>query len=281
MSDLNIINPQDIEDYLVRFAGDDSLLQKLLIAAMANIIKKEPEGMEELTALPEDAPDWLREKWNTSTTWHKFDAKKNIRLAGRIYDVCEWLEYAIENNVEWVSNTDNQGRPKKLLKISSFEQLKRVMEKDELQIMAERRKMASKLLVEEKNSNDTVNVMYFDDGHRIVKLNTEKALDNEGDYLEHCIGRGNYDHSLSGNVTEFYSLRDRNNMPCASMRVDKDQYTVTEIRGRRNGSPKGKHIKYIATFCAENSLYMSPGLAMDEGFTVLSRVLKDSDFNAS
>ncbi len=268
---LNIINTQEIDNYLQSFCGDDVQLQTFLISALQNVIKKNPAYMDVVSELPEESPPWLRDKWNTQKSWHKFSRKKDIRLAGKVNDVVNWLKDAIEYKMDWINQVDDLGRPKKLLKISSLEHLESVQQKDQQQIDLKISKLAERELEVEGQYNWLDKVMSFDDGHYIVRLATETALDTEGAYLGHCIGRGGYDYALSGNVTEFYSLRNKDNLPCVSMSISKDNRCLVEVSGRRNSHPKSKFIPYIATFCRESFVDMANAFCLDEGYEFLSR----------
>jgi len=266
---LNIINVEDVDIYLKKFCGDDKRLAIFLIAALSNVIRKAPESMEQLNSLPNNPPSWLLEKWSKSEIWHRFNDKLDIRLAGRVYDVVNWIEDAIMYDMEWIKNLDGKQRPLKLLNISSYEHLLDVMKKDEVRISQKRQQISEKMLIEEGIRDDFKKVMLFEDGYYIVRLKTEEALDIEGAYLDHCIGDGGYDHWLGGNVKRFYSLRDSNNLPCVSMSVRCDEYSINEIKGRKNSFPKEKYIPYIATFCDQAGYFMCSALSFDEGFNYL------------
>jgi hypothetical protein len=270
MKTLNIINTADIEAYLHRFCEGDERLQVFLVAALANIIKKNPECMETVFALPDNAPQWLCKKWDEQRSWHRFNEKKNIRLAGGVYDAVNWISSAIEHEMDWIENVDAQGRPRKLLQISSMEKLTQVISKDERRIAEKIRLTAKQGLLSGKLSAGFEKIMTFDDGYYIVRLKSEDALDVEGAYLEHCIGDGSYDYCLGGNVVEFYSLRNKENLPCVSMCVDTETYKkLSQVSGRRNSYPKNKFIPYIATFCSQVAIVMSEALSFDDGYNLL------------
>ncbi len=266
---LNIINTTDIDFYLKNFCGADTRLQTFLIAALKNVIQQRESSMELLSSLPLDAPEWLRQKWHDGGPWHRFDAKKDIRLAGRVFDAVSWLEAAIENDMAWTNQLDNKGRPRKLLQISTFEHLETISSKDRRQIADKKRKAAERVFLKEDLTRDFEKIMDFDNGFYIVRLKTKKALALEGAYLEHCMADGDYDYCLGGNVTQFYSLRDSNNLPCVSMCVEKDQRRMTQVRGRRNSYPKEKFIAYVATFCSQIYVDLSDALSFHEGFKLL------------
>jgi hypothetical protein len=271
---LNIINPDDVNIYLSRFCSDDERLQRFLIAALGNVIKQRESCMELLHSLPDDAPQWLRDKWQGGENWCRFNDKKDIKLAGLIFYIVGWLEDAILNDMAWTHEVDAQGRPYKLLQLSSFNHADRVMNKDLRQIADKKRKVAERAFLKDDLTHDFEKVMAFDNGFYIVKLKTEKALKLEGAYLEHCIGDGEYNAWLDSHDVHFYSLRDRNNLPCVSMCVEKDRYQMTQVRGRRNAYPKGKFIAYIATFCDQICVNLSSALSFHEGFDLLCDDIK-------
>lgn len=269
MTDLNVINISDIDDYLKRFCGGDERLETFLISAMSSIIRKTPECMEVLETLPDDAPEWLVKKWDQNPVWHRFDYKKNIRLSGRVDSLVTQIEEAIEYDMPWTHNLDKWDRPYKLLRASSFEDLWNIFEKDQKHIKRIRREITSDRIRRGDFKKDFERVMTFSDGYYIVRLKTENALVWEGGYLDHCIGNDDYVHQLQDSVREFYSLRNCDDMPCVSMALEKDMGRLTEIRGKKNSYPKGDYIPYIATFCSQADLVMCEALSFHQGFEYL------------
>lgn len=234
--------------------------------------------MEEVTTLPDDAPTWLVEKWDPAVTWHRFHRTRNIRLAGHVHQILLWLEDAIENEMDWLDNVDEEGRPKKLLKSPSLEHLEKVMDKDQKQILLKRRNAAAQKFTRENLKTHFEKVMMFENGYYIVRIKTAQALDLEGDYLEHCIGNGEYAPSLKTNDKLFYSLRNKEDLPCVSMCVERDGISnLTEIGARRNAMPKAEYIRYIATFCEENLIRMTEALSFKEGFLRMGNPLYFND----
>lgn len=264
---INLVNPIDVETYLEGFSNGNGKLASLLVAALASFIRKSPEYMETLQSLPENAPAWLTQKWNGQTTWHRFEPRKNIRLAGHVHAASLWLEQALEYDLDWLHNVDGQGRPKKLLKLSSFDQVMAERAADDRRILDKKRERARAELQDERKGQDILPIMDFDDGHAIVKLLTPRALDRESAFLEHCIGDGQYDAELDKDSYFYYSLRTRENIPCATFSVDRQYKYVVFLAGRRNGFPETKHMRHIATFCYEYYLDMTGCLRFSEGFT--------------
>lgn len=261
---VNLINPHDVDSYLKKFCGDDERLQMLLITALARIIKKSPDCMETIREMPENAPVWLRDKWQAHAQWHRFEPRKYRLLAGTVYQVTGWLQSAIEHDLEWLHNVDERGRPKKLLKFSSFKQVYEQIDADKSIIKRRERTKARAALKDETEGVDILEVMTFADGHRFVRLLSERALDREGAYLEHCIGEGGYDQFLHGDTYFCYSLRAPDNTPCVTMCVDVKYRYLYSLSGPKNSLPNMKYIPYVATYCHEYWVDMSGGLCMKE-----------------
>ncbi len=272
---INLVNPFDVETYLEGFSNGNEKLARLLVIALASFIRKSPEYMETLQSLPENAPAWLTQKWNGETTYHRFEPRKNIRLAGQVHAASLWLEQALEYELEWLQNVDEQGRPKKLLKLSNFDRVMEERAADDRRILDKKRERARMDLKEETAGLDIAPIMTFDDGHVIVKLLTPRALDRESAFLEHCIGDGYYDSELYKDTYFYYSLRTQDNTPCATFSVDRDYKYVTYLAGRRNGFPEGKHMRHVATFCYEYYLDITACLRFSEGFTQPAQWDKD------
>jgi len=83
-------------------------------------------------------------------------------------------------------------------------------------------------------------VLDFEDGFKIVKLIGKNAFDREGYLMAHCVG--SYYERCNSGKTEIYSLRDKNNMPHATM--EKDQ----QVKGKGNGDIHPKYVGYVVKF---------------------------------
>jgi hypothetical protein len=269
---INLINPDDVENFLKKFSNGDPVVEKFLVVACANIIKKSPEYMAEIQTLPDDAPGWLAQKWDPDRTWHKFDPRKNIKLPGFVYSIAQWIEQALYYEVPWTKNLDKYGRPRKLLKISSFKQAFNELYADEDVIRNIKRARARDELKEEEQGMDFEKVMSFDDGHYIVKLISLRALDRESAYMEHCIGDGNYDERFQNKTLFFYSLRSADNTSILSFVTEPSSRYLCAVSGRRNAAPSFKDLQYIGSFCYQYYVEMSGAI-----FAENAHVLMDSD----
>jgi hypothetical protein len=79
-------------------------------------------------------------------------------------------------------------------------------------------------------------VLDFKDGFKVVKLVGKNAYKREGYLMRHCVA------DYYGREVEVYSLRDKDNMPHATM--EKDQ----QIKGKGNGNIHPKYVDYVVKF---------------------------------
>lgn len=268
---INLVNPDDVENFLKKFSNGDPVVEKFLVAACANIIKKSPEYVAELQSLPDDAPGWLVQKWDPNRVWHKFDPRKNIKLPGLVYSIAEWIEQALYYEVPWTKNLDKYGRPKKLLKFSSFKQAFEEMRADDNVILNIKRAKARVEFKEEVQGIDFEKVMSFDDGHFIVKLLSLRALDRESAYMEHCIGDGIYDERFENGTLFFYSLRSADNTSKLSFVTEPSSRYLWAVSGRRNAAPSFKDLQYIGSFCYEYYVHMSGAIFADNAHVLIEK----------
>ena len=154
-----------------------------------------------------------------------------------IYD---WLSVAVENNESWLSNVDAQGRPKKLMKLSTIEQA--VQEADKAMRKANQR--LGRLMLEEGHE-----AIYaeLDGGYSIVRMLTPQALDNESVRMQHCIGHGSYDGKLCDSSNLYLSLRDRHGKPHITFEISvaDDRFLVHQMYGKQNLPPMSKYLRVL------------------------------------
>lgn len=248
---IHLVNSDAIEDYLKKFCNGDQRLEFLLTTALVKVIKKTPECMEKLPALPDSAPVWLSQAWHSQPEWHQFSPRKNIRLAGSIKQTIDWLHQAIAHDVAWLRNVDDQGRPRKLLNISDFKQIWDFYDEDKKKIIEEARRQGREVLKDETEGGEFLNVMEFTDGYKFVRLLTTRALDREFAFLEHCIGDGDYDDCLKARTLIYYSLRTADNIPRVTITIDPYTRGVHYMASKRNKLPDPKYLGHIASLCLE------------------------------
>lgn len=248
----NLINTEDIDLYIKQFCDNDPQIEVWVCASLSRIFRRNYKVIEEVTVLPENAPEWLVQKWDSGGPWHRFAPKKGTGYPHWITEIAEWVQYAIACDEPWIHELNPKGIPFKLLSFSSLDEAIEEKKKDVARISARLRREA-RLRLPHDDQGDTRQIMIFDDGFKIVRLVAERALDRESAFLEHCIGDGQYDDDLFGTNIFFYSLRDEEDIPCATMSVDSKDHWILQIAGRRNVFPE-KYYDYLASFCHEFEL---------------------------
>lgn len=95
-------------------------------------------------------------------------------------------------------------------------------------------------IVEDKK--DTKTILKFEDGSRMAKLLTKKALEREGFLMRHCVA------SYDPKKTEIYSYRDSYNNPHATIEIVRDKKEINQVKGKGNGSIHPRYIFAILEF---------------------------------
>ena len=108
-----------------------------------------------------------------------------------------------------------------------------------------------------KEGEDIKTVQKFSDGSRIVKLLSQKSLDEEGRLMGHCL--------TSEYKNSHFSLRDSKGYPHVTMELDSNK-TIHQIKGKENKSPVSKYVPYIIDFIEKNNLNVSSEDARNIGF---------------
>ena len=158
--------------------------------------------------------------------------------------IADWLEAAEANDEAWLRNVDNNGRPNKLMNISTLDQLVAAAEEGWQQTMDQ---MAASGIQE----SDERIVEELEGGYYIVQLMSEAALTLENKRLRHGVGAVT---DLSLPETAFLSLRDQFNTPHATI------YTI-KSRNYSFSSTEGDRVSYFADE------------ALDDGFCTQIQVL--------
>lgn len=255
----NVINPEAVEAYLAPFANGDERIGFLLTSSLRKVLLRRAENIAEVTTIPADAPEWLHAKWETGKPWHRFETRKDPRLAGKILYIAQWLEKVIAVSPEWLSRTDEKGRPRKLMQLKTIDQF---MEE------------ANRNIIEMKKSDcmfdkegDIQDIMTFADGFKIVRMRTPGALDREGCWLKHCIGDGQYDAQIASNEWRFYSLRDKKNKPLATFKVYYPDRSISDLSATSNNLIPAACSPYIFAFCKQFNLNFA-GAGGEKKYTV-------------
>jgi hypothetical protein len=150
----------------------------------------------------------------------------------QINHIADWLASAVATEAAWLSNVDDQGRQKKLMKFGSLEAMH-----------AEAEKHMRKALAAEAVAIASEEETFADEGgeYRIVRLKTIRALDYESNAMRHCIGHGAYDRFLGRDDFLLLSLRDKGNRPHLTIQVNRGK--IVQFSGKANSEPKPDYRK--------------------------------------
>lgn len=156
----------------------------------------------------------------------------------KLRHIADWLKAAVVNNNSWLDNVDDRGRPKKLMKFGSIEQI--VREADKAMLKASR--LSAVRLVE----GDEEYFWELGEGFHIVRLLTPAALDRESAEMQHCIGNGRYDQNLERGDYTYLSLRDGAGKAHATIEIYDGM--IVQIQGKQNRPAIKTYLGRLAPF---------------------------------
>jgi hypothetical protein len=193
------------------------------------------------------------------------NTRRNWREAGLAVDLkhaADWLGVALFHSEDWLSNVDEHGRPKKLLKFSDLDGILKEANKAMI-------KRAMQTPVIKIADGEEVLEQMLDAGWYMVRLLTDRALDNESAVMQHCVGHGTYDEAVKQNKTAILSLRDPRNNPHVTIEIDIPTNSVVQVRGKQNARPKAEYARRIRDFIKSrdyDSVYrpVDVGIIVDE-----------------
>lgn len=213
---------QDIADVLSPYAvGHDERLGTFLAISVGRVLLKAAKN---------------RQNWRTLAPEEK------------LRHIADWLRAALINNEPWIENIDSRGRPKKLMKFGSLEQI--TQEADKAMLKAARR-LSTINLVE----GDEELFAELEDGFHIVRLLTPAALDRESAEMQHCIGNGGYDENLESGDYFYLSLRDKGGKAHATLEVHEG--AVVQLQGKQNTLPIREYIDRLIPFIRKSKYEVS------------------------
>jgi len=208
--------------------SDDPAAARLLTLCLEKALRKGPEGLRPLTALPADSPGWLRQKFNEGVIFHQF--VPDAALDARVRHVADWIAAAVINDEPWLKNVDERGRPKKLLKIGSLAQAEAEADKHMRHFAF---KVAAAPFVEGAGEET---VMMFADGNRIV--------------------RGAYDAGVQDLSRIIYSLRDRQGREHLTFNVKAEGNELLQCRSKQNEPPIARYMPHVRLFIESQRLVL-------------------------
>ncbi len=160
--------------------------------------------------------------------------------------IMDWIVTSIIDAAPWLSNVDGQGRPKKLMKCSGYEDLVREADR----YFAKQRGQLAKALGPE----DEEYVADLGGGYKLVRLLTPKALDLESFRQHHCIGHGSYDERLATNWYRYLSVRDPKRRPAATIELRQEpngRWAMNQCQGKRNARPDRAIMDVLKLYSAQ------------------------------
>lgn len=183
-----------------------------------------------IDGFPELGDGATTRKWSRRATlwmqWHSVDA----------WHISDWLITAVADGHAWLANVDANGHPRKLMKCGSLDRL--VFEATK----GLRQRNLREIVL---GPDDESFVLALGAGHTLVQLFSRAALRAEGLRMRHCIGQGAYDELLDDPDTAFFSVRDQNGKPLATLEI-RSGY-IRQFRGPTNIEPTAAVKDLIAT----------------------------------
>jgi hypothetical protein len=177
------------------------------------------------------------------SSMHLIDAQKATHIT-------DWLTAAVKTQETWLSNTDADGRPKKLMKFSDVEGIMKEADKAMARLV---QKSVSIQLV----AGDEELYAELEDGFHVVRLLTANALDRESGTMQHCIGGGAYDERVETDNYLYLSIRDRMGKPRVSIELDMRSARgplALQIYGKQNTNPQRRHLGLLQPFFRERGI---------------------------
>jgi hypothetical protein len=151
---------------------------------------------------------------------------------GKEQHIADWIVVSMLESAEWLSNVDGRGRPKKLTKCGSYDDLVREADR----YSEKKRAQMAKVL----GPDDETFEASLGGGYTLVRLLTPAALDLESARMHHCLGDGAYDQRLAVGWGRYLSVRDGRNRPVATIEVQREtnaRWSIRQIAGKRNELP--------------------------------------------
>ena len=217
-----------IDDVLEKQAEGDAKLYELLQVSVGRVVYKKYSGLVRSFTVGQVRNSFLLILLND------MDSVTHVR---------DWLKVSLMDNARWLSNVNEDGWPKKLLKSPDLRGL--VKEADKAMLRANGKHSR-------KSLDDGHEVVEYEcqDGWTIVRMLTPEALDLESALMQHCVGDGAYDRILSAGGGEhfegLFSLRDRAGKPHATIEVRNG--LLSQVQGKQNMAPIPKYIPHIVGF---------------------------------
>lgn len=240
---LNLIDPQGIKVFLDSIADGDTKTAKLLNQALTKPLANREANLEAIRELPDDAPEWLKAKWPEGGPYVRFSP--DPELHGQVQHVADWIRSAIQDQDAWLSRVDEGSKQKKPFRFNDIHTLEDAVREADKDMREKNRILASKLKLDYEGEKT---IMEFDNGYRIVQMETPEALDRESVKMGHCIGQGSYDNRQASGSHRYLSLRDASNEPHATLEIENASNTIIQCQGKENTTPKPSYLKQVVEY---------------------------------
>jgi hypothetical protein len=175
-----------------------------------------------------------------------------------LVEILDWLLLAGAENHPWLDNVDNNGLPKKLMKCQSVEALYNES------VKCMRGRQPQRKSERDLTTDDERHVADLGAGYTVVELLSPEALDVESTRMRHCIGNGSYDRKLSHPGFYYFSIRDENGCPQATVELTPklidNQFTsvIRQFQGSRNTAPEPFLVEMFNTVVDDIMTYGVP-----------------------
>ena len=225
MTDSQDIQKRAILHHLHAFAPQDDQVDPLLVISLGRVLLKEARAG---TSLPD------------------------IANGDQIRHIYDWLKAEVVTEAAWLSNVDEQGRPRKLMKFGSVDQI--LKEADKAMMIANQRAGTAAIM-----AGDEEIIAELADGYSLVRMLSPAALDRESRTMQHCIGNGGYDDELTKEWARFLSLRDASGNPHVTMdiSINGDRMHINQIKGKQNAVPIAKYLSVLRPWFAKTNATLS------------------------
>lgn len=229
--------PQDVEmlkELVFRLVDDvsvgdmemDKVVERLVRCSLGRIAANR---------LREEYPKLPGEGWHSAMP----TAREEIHVMDFI--ISSFVEG--DGGAAWLSNTDAEGRPKKLMKCRSYDDLIREADK-----YFDKRNGGPRTKI---GPDDEEHVAELGSGYTLVRMLTPEALDMESAHMHHCIGHGAYDGLLKAGWRQFLSVRDRKGRPVATIELRQEpnaKWSLEQLSGKRNVRPQREIMDVVRAY---------------------------------
>ncbi len=237
---INLVHTSEIEKFFLQQAEGDLQLASWLQRGLLRSISRREKNAVELREMPDDAPDWLRRKWPEGGPFHRF--QPDAELVSQVRHIVDWLSCARQEHAPFLQRRDAEGVPFKIHNISlesAFNAANKYFGR------AHSRAAPLHARIKSTTEPGVTPAMELAQGRRFVEITAPTALVAEGRRLRHCAA--NYAFRLLTGSIAFYSLRDADNRPKATISINPDG-TLDQCKGRCDGQADKSDLPEIAAF---------------------------------